>query len=89
MPPAEHDKLLAEGEAALLLAESMLLALVETRLLGKEQVIEAIETVIATKRAMVNDGEAPRVSAAAIGLLTNIANSIAAANGGAGVDEPT
>ena len=76
--PSETAMRLAEGEAALMLVESLMLALVERRLLSPDQVIEAIETVIETKRAMAEDGSHPEISSAAAGLAGTIANSVAA-----------
>jgi hypothetical protein len=77
--PDETQQLLAEGQAALMIAESLLLLLVETKLVDKERLVDAIETVIAAKRSMIADGTAPEVSAAAVGLLSSIANSLTAA----------
>ena len=82
-------KLLAEGQAALLLIESMLLALIEAKAVDKIQVIDAIETVIAAKRALANDGDAPEVAKIAVGLLSDIANSLAAAAEGPAVTGST
>jgi hypothetical protein len=78
MPPAADDTehQLAEGQAALMIAESLMLVLLEAKVVEKQTLIEAIETVIATKRAMLIEGSAPEVSAAAIGLLSSIANSL-------------
>jgi hypothetical protein len=80
MPPAAQDTehLLAEGQAALMIAESLMLVLLEAKVVDKQTLIDAIETVIATKRAMLIEGKAPEVSAAAIGLLSSIANSLTA-----------
>jgi len=80
----EEDRLLAEGQAALLLGEAMMLTLIEMKLVDRDRVLEAVENVIAAKRAMLDVGQAPAVSAAAIALLTELANSLAAALGGPG-----
>ena len=71
--------LLAEGQAALMVAECLLLVLMETKVVEKQRLVDAIETVIATKRSMMIDGNAPEVAAAAVGLLSSIANSLTAA----------
>jgi hypothetical protein len=86
-PPDETQALLAEGQAALMVAESLLLVLLEAKVLDKERLVDAIETVITTKRAMLIDGNAPEVSAAAIGILSGIANSLTAA--GDGPEQPS
>jgi hypothetical protein len=71
-------QLLAEGQAALMVAEILLLVLLEAKVIEKDRLVDAIETVIATKRSMVSEGSAPEVSNAAIGLLSSIANSLTA-----------
>jgi hypothetical protein len=78
--PDRTQQLLAEGQAALMVTESLLLVLLEAKVLEKQRLVDAIETVIATKRAMMLDGNAPEVSAAAIGILSSIANSLTAAD---------
>jgi hypothetical protein len=80
-PPDATEILLAEGQAALVLVESVLLALVEANVIDKQHIIEALEGAIATKRTMLAEGKAPAISAAAVGLLTSIANSMTAAGG--------
>jgi hypothetical protein len=76
--PQDTRQLLAEGQAALMVVEILLLILLEAKVLEKERLVDAIETVIATKRSMVSDGSAPEISTAAIGLLSSIANSLTA-----------
>jgi len=71
--------LLAEGQAALMIADSLLLVFLEAGVVERDKLIEAIETVIAAKRSMMIDGNAPEVAAAAVGLLSSIANSLTAA----------
>lgn len=77
-PPGEVQKHLAAAEAALMLVESLMLALIERRVLSAQHVIEAVETVIETKRQFVAEGSHPGISAAAAGLVSTIANSLAA-----------
>ncbi len=77
-PPDPQRMLLAEGEAALVLAESILIALVDSGILTRNQVQEALETVIVTKRQMAEEGQHPVVSRAAFGILSAVANSLAA-----------
>lgn len=94
--PEEVRKHLASAEAALMLVESLMLALVEGRVLSVQQMIEAVETVIETKRQFVAEGSHPAISAIAAGLVTTIANSLAAtaeagveaARDGAGPGDP-
>jgi len=78
MRPSESERHFAEGEAALMLVECLMLALVEQELLTPNQLTEAIETVISVKRQSSGDTEHPTVSNAAIALLSGIANSVSA-----------
>ncbi|MDP8915639.1 MAG: hypothetical protein M3M95_00260 [Pseudomonadota bacterium] len=84
LSPAEQERHLAEGEAALMLVESLAIALVEQDLLSREQVAEAIETVIETKRSAGGDTEHAAISDAAVGLLSTLANSVSAARSPSG-----
>lgn len=76
--PEVVRKHLAAAEAALMLVESLMLALVDSRVLTSQQLIEAVETVIDTKRQFVAEGSHPGISAIAAGLVTTVANSLAA-----------
>lgn len=79
----ESDRLLAHGQAALVLVEGVLLVLIEAGIVDKGQVLEAIETAISGKCAMANDEQENRnVATAAIALLSGIENSLLAAQSG-------
>lgn len=67
----------AEGQAAMLIGESILIALIEHGILTKSQLIDAIDTAILTKRQMADDGQDVEVSRIAAGLLTALQTSIA------------
>ncbi|KMO16201.1 hypothetical protein [Methylobacterium indicum] len=69
----------AEAQAALMLVESLMLVLVERRVIPAADLVEAVETVIETKRRLTADGREPAVATQAAALLTTIANSLAAA----------
>ena len=69
----------AAGQAALMLVESLMLALVERRVIPAAELIEAVETVIETKRRLAEDGHEPEIAARAAAMLATIANSLAAA----------
>ncbi len=75
----KEEQLLAHGQAALTLVESVLLVLVETGIVSTEEMLEAVETVISSKRALADNEEDRAISTAAIGLLIGIANSLRAA----------
>ena len=68
----------AAGQAALMLVESLMLSLVERRVIDPGELIEAVETVIETKRRLAADGREPAIAREAVALLTTIANSLAA-----------
>lgn len=67
----------AEGQAAMIIGESILIALIEHGVLTKTQLIDAIDTAIAVKRQMVEDGQDVEVSRIAAGLLTTLQTSLA------------
>jgi hypothetical protein len=79
--PSQTTRHLAYGEAAVMLIECLMLILIEQRMLTAQQIIAAIESAIATKRQMVQDGEHPNISAVAVGVLSTMANSVAAGVG--------
>ncbi|MCF4126981.1 hypothetical protein [Methylobacterium sp. SyP6R] len=69
----------AAAQAALMLVESLMLVLVERGVIPADEVIEAVETVIETKRRLVEDGHEPQTASYAAAMLATIANSLAAA----------
>jgi hypothetical protein len=77
-PPSETIKHLAYAEAALMLMEGLLQLLVARRVLTAEDIVSTVETVIATKQQMLIDGEHPEISLIAAGVLSTLANSVAA-----------
>ena len=71
--------LLGEVQAALWLSESLILALLDANLLDTDTILEAIDIVIAAKKAKADAGCDPDVSRAAVTQLASISASIAAA----------
>jgi len=69
----------AQGQAALMLLDSLTMVLVEQKLVHVERIVEAIELTITTKRGMLDSGEDAETVNAAIGMLSAMANSISAA----------
>ena len=67
----------AEGQAAMVIGESILMALIEYGVLTKQQLLDAIDTAILTKRQMAEEGQDVEVSLVAAGLLTALHTSIA------------
>src|ERR1700738_3967011 len=76
--PSEIAKHLAYGEAALMLIECLMLSLLEQRVLTANELVEAVENAIATKHQMVADREHPEIASVAAGILSTLANSLAA-----------
>lgn len=71
---------LAQAEAALMLVECLMHVLIERRLLGTHELIDAVETAIATKHQFISDGSHPEIAAVAVGFLSTFANSVAASD---------
>jgi hypothetical protein len=78
-PPSEITLHLAYGEAAVMLIESLMLVLIERGVLTTQELLDAVEGAIDTKRQLAADGVHPEVSAIAAGVLNTMANSLAAA----------
>lgn len=69
----------AQAQASWMLIDSLLMVLVERRLVPAEQLIEAIDVVIATKRGYLQAGSEDAATVqAAIGMLTEVSNSLRA-----------
>ena len=71
----QTNTILGEGQAALWLTESLILALLEANLLDTDTILEAIDTVIAAKRAKAAEGSERDVAQAAITHLASISES--------------
>jgi hypothetical protein len=76
--PSEQLMHLAYGEAAIILIECLMLTLVERGVLTPRHIGETVDAALSTKRQMVADREHARIAAVAVGVLTNLANSLAA-----------
>jgi hypothetical protein len=70
---------LAYAEASVILIESLMLVLLKRGLLSKEEIVDALEAAIETKKNFIEDGIHPEIATLAAGTLTRIANSLAAA----------
>jgi hypothetical protein len=77
--PCEEAKCLAYGDAALTLIECLMVTLIEHQILPTHEMVNAVEAAIATKRQMVADHEHPETASVAAGVLSTLANSLAAA----------
>jgi hypothetical protein len=69
---------LAYAQAAVMLIENLMALLAERKVLSLEELVETVETAIETKRNFVREREHPEIAAIAAGVLTSIANSLAA-----------
>jgi hypothetical protein len=67
----------AEGRAALALVECLLMTLLDTRVLTREQLVEAVESAVEANRQSADDDHHQAVSQAAAGLLRSIGGSMA------------
>jgi hypothetical protein len=76
----------AEAQTALWLTESLILALINARIIDKDSMLEAVEVVIAAKRAAASEGRNPEREHRSVTLLSSISTSIAAAAGGRSPD---
>jgi hypothetical protein len=81
-PASEITKHLAYAEASIMLLEGLLQLLIARRLLTTEEIVDTVESIIATKQQMIVDGEHPDIAQVAAGVLSTLANSVAAIVGG-------
>lgn len=77
-PDRNAAALLGEGEAALWLTESLIIALLEAGLLSRDGILEAIESVVAAKNVEAEQGNHPEVARAAAAMLATVAASLGA-----------
>jgi hypothetical protein len=68
----------AHGDAALMLIECLMVALIEHRILTTHEIVGVVEAAIATERQMVADQEHPEIASVAAGVLITLANSLSA-----------
>lgn len=71
-------KHLAQGEAAWMLVETLMLALVDRGLITRDDLVSMVEDVCATKKQMVAEHQHPQIASVAAGLLSTLGNSLAA-----------
>jgi len=69
---------LAYAEASVMLVECLMLVLMEKKVLPLEMLTQAVEAAIEAKQGLVKDGVHPQIAAIAGGVLSKIANSLAA-----------
>jgi hypothetical protein len=76
--PSTETLHLAYAEAGVVLLETLMQLLIDRKVLDADDVIQSIETAIATKRVLAEEGNHAEISNVAAGVLSSIANSIAA-----------
>jgi hypothetical protein len=74
----ETMQLLAEGRTGLRLTESLMLALVDAKLLDRDRALAVIEIVSAAIQEAAADDPSPDIARSAVAILNSIANSMAA-----------
>ena len=69
---------LAYAEASIMLLESLLLLLIDRRVVSLEAIVEAVDATIETKLGFVRENNHPDISRVAAGILVGITNSVTA-----------
>jgi hypothetical protein len=80
MSANDTRKHLASAEAALMVIECLMAILVEQGVLTSQQIAGVVESAICAKRRMVKEHEHEEIASIASGLLSTMANSLAAVN---------
>jgi hypothetical protein len=80
--PQETKLHLAYAEASVMLLECLMIVLVERKLVPLDTLVDAVETAIEAKRSQVRDHSHPEIAGIAAGVLSKIANSLAATGHG-------
>lgn len=75
---ADLDVHLAYAEASVMLLECLMLVLMEKKLVAVEDLVDAVETAIEAKQQLVRDRSHSEIAVIAVGVLSKIANSLAA-----------
>jgi hypothetical protein len=78
--PDELELHLAYAEASIVMLECLMLKLIERGVLSADEIVEALETAIDTKRILAAEGVHPQIGKVAAGALIRVANSVAAAS---------
>jgi hypothetical protein len=68
---------LAYAEASIILIDCLMSLLMQKGVLSSQELIESVETAIATKQQMVADDDHREIALVAAGVLSGLANSLA------------
>jgi hypothetical protein len=80
--PVDLDTHLAYAEASVMLVECLMLVLMEKKVVPIEDLVDAVETAIEAKQELIRDRSHPEIASIAAGVLSKIANSLAAGRRG-------
>jgi len=75
---------LAYAEASVMLIECLMIVMIEKKVLPVEALVDAVETALEAKQSVARDGTRSQIAAIAAGVLSKIANSLAATRQGTG-----
>jgi hypothetical protein len=78
IPSSDVAMHLAYAEASVMLVECLMLVLMEKKVLPLESLTQAVEAAIEAKQGLARDGTHPQIAVIAQGVLSKIANSLAA-----------
>jgi hypothetical protein len=76
--PGELAMHLAYAEACIVLTECLMLVLVEKQLVSRNELLDAVENAMETKKAMADAHWHQNIAPVAAGVLAQIANSLRA-----------
>src|ERR1700754_4741085 len=79
---------LAYAEASVMLVECLMLVLMEKKVLPLESLTQAVEAAIEAKQGLVKESANPQIAVIAAGVLSRIANSLAAMEHGSNGRSP-
>jgi hypothetical protein len=77
-PPSDFSMHLAYAEACVVLVECLMHVMVERKLVPKDELVAAVENAVNTKKAMADSHWHRDIAPVAIGVLTQLANSLRA-----------
>jgi hypothetical protein len=80
---------LAYAEASVMVLECLMRLLIERKLVSLDDMLEAVDTAIETKRVLSQEGSHPEIARVAAGVLSTLANSLAAGGRPPRMPDPT
>jgi hypothetical protein len=77
-PPSQTTLHLAYAQASVMILECLMQLLIDRKVIGIDEVIEAFDTAIETKRVLAAEHDHPEIARVAAGVLATMMNSLAA-----------